>query len=100
MKKQQIIVFGTGEIAELADFYFTHDSECEVVGFTVDGAYMKDAEFRGRPVLPFERGSASNFPRSAADCSSRVSYARLNAVRAEKGDRRAPGQGYPGWYPI
>jgi hypothetical protein len=30
---QQIIVFGTGGIAELADFYFTHDSEFEVVGF-------------------------------------------------------------------
>ena len=54
MKTQQIIVFGTGEIAELADFYFTHDSKFEVVGFTVDSAYIKQAEFRSRPVLPFE----------------------------------------------
>jgi hypothetical protein len=29
LNTQQIIIFGTGEIAELADFYFTHDSGLE-----------------------------------------------------------------------
>jgi hypothetical protein len=47
----QIVVFGTGEIAELADFYFTHDSEFEVAGFTVDEAYLTEARFRDRPVV-------------------------------------------------
>ena len=35
MQKQPIVIFGTGGIAELADFYFTHDSNYEVVAFTV-----------------------------------------------------------------
>lgn len=83
MKTQQIIVFGTGEIAELADFYFTHDSEFEVVGFTVDGAYVKEAEFRGRPVLPFEQ-IGEKFPPERFGIFVAVSYAKLNAVRAEK----------------
>ena len=83
LKKQQIIIFGTGEIAELADFYFTHDSEFEVVGFTVDGAWLKQAEFRGRPVLPFERVD-EQFPPDRHAMFVAVSYARLNAVRAEK----------------
>lgn len=83
MKKQQIIVFGTGEIAELADFYFTHDSEIEVVGFTVDGAYVKEPEFHGRPVLPFER-LAEKFPPERFGMFIAVSYARLNALRTEK----------------
>ena len=83
MKPQQIIVFGTGEIAELADFYFTHDSEFEVVGFTVDGAYLKETEFRGRPVLPFER-IEERFPPQRFGFFVAVSYARLNAVRTEK----------------
>lgn len=83
MKKQQIIVFGAGEIAELADFYFTHDSEFEVAGFTVDGAYLKAAEFRGRPVLPFER-IGERYPPERYGLFVAVSYARLNAVRAEK----------------
>jgi sugar O-acyltransferase (sialic acid O-acetyltransferase NeuD family) len=83
LKTQQIIVFGTGEIAELADFYFTHDSEFEVVGFTVDGAYVKEAEFRDRPVRPFEQVS-ERFPPERFGIFVAVSYAKLNAVRAEK----------------
>jgi sugar O-acyltransferase (sialic acid O-acetyltransferase NeuD family) len=80
---QQIIVFGAGEIAELADFYFTHDSGYEVVGFTVDGAYLKASEFRGRPVVAFE-DVAEKFPPERYRFFVAVSYARLNAVRAEK----------------
>jgi sugar O-acyltransferase (sialic acid O-acetyltransferase NeuD family) len=83
LKNHQIVVFGAGEIAELADFYFTHDSEFEVVGFTVDGAFMKETEFRGRPVLPFEQIS-EKFPPERYGFFVAVSYAKLNAVRAEK----------------
>jgi sugar O-acyltransferase (sialic acid O-acetyltransferase NeuD family) len=83
LKTQQIIVFGTGEIAELADFYFTQDSEFEVAGFTVDGAYLKQTEFCGRPVVPFER-VGEQFPPERFGIFIAVSYAKLNAVRAEK----------------
>jgi sugar O-acyltransferase (sialic acid O-acetyltransferase NeuD family) len=83
LKTQQIIVFGVGEIAELADFYFTHDSQYEVAGFTVDGAYLKAAEFRGRPAVAFE-DVAEKFPPERYRLFVAVSYARLNAVRAEK----------------
>jgi hypothetical protein len=83
LKTQQIIVFGTGEIAELADFYFTHDSQFEVVGFTVDSAYMKQAVFHDRPVLPFEQID-ERFPPQRFGLLVAVSYAKLNAVRAEK----------------
>lgn len=83
LKTQQIIVFGAGDIAELADFYFTHDSEYEVAAFTVDGAYLKQSEFRGRPVVPFEQ-VGNQFPPSAYGLFVAVSYAKLNAVRAEK----------------
>jgi sugar O-acyltransferase (sialic acid O-acetyltransferase NeuD family) len=83
LKSKQIIVFGTGEIAELADFYFTHDSDLEVVGFTVDRAYMKHAEVRGRPVVPFEQ-IGEHFPPERYGLFVAVSYAKLNAVRAEK----------------
>jgi sugar O-acyltransferase (sialic acid O-acetyltransferase NeuD family) len=83
LKTQQIIVFGTGEIAELADFYFTHDSACEVVGFTVDGTFLKQTEFCGRPVVPFEQAS-EKYPPDRFGLFVAVSYARLNAVRTEK----------------
>jgi sugar O-acyltransferase (sialic acid O-acetyltransferase NeuD family) len=92
LKPQQIIVFGAGEIAELADFYFTHDSEFDVAGFTVDGAYLKQSELRGRPIVPFER-VAEQFPPERYGFFVAVSYARLNAVRAEK-VAAARAQGY------
>jgi sugar O-acyltransferase (sialic acid O-acetyltransferase NeuD family) len=83
LKTQQIIVFGAGDIAELADFYFSHDSEYAVAGFTVDGAYLKQSKLHNRPVVPFEQ-VAERFPPSAYGFFVAVSYSRLNAVRAEK----------------
>jgi sugar O-acyltransferase (sialic acid O-acetyltransferase NeuD family) len=83
LQKQQIIVFGVGEIAELADFYFTHDSRYEVAGFTVDGAFLKQTEFRGRPVVAFEEAAAKFAPERYGIFVA-VSYAKVNAVRAEK----------------
>jgi len=80
---QQIVIFGTGEIAELADFYFARDSGFEVTGFTVDEAYLKDAEFRGRPLVPFERLSES-FPPEKYGLFVAVSYSKLNDLRASK----------------
>jgi sugar O-acyltransferase (sialic acid O-acetyltransferase NeuD family) len=80
---QQIVIFGVGEIAELADFYFAHDSDFEVAGFSVDGAYLKDREFRGRPVVPFERITES-FPPERFGLFVAISYSRINDVRATK----------------
>jgi sugar O-acyltransferase (sialic acid O-acetyltransferase NeuD family) len=79
----KIVIFGTGEIAELADFYFTHDSEYEVVGFTVDGAFLKQSEFLGRPVVAFEE-VADKFPPARYGMFVAVSYVKLNMLRAEK----------------
>lgn len=83
MQKQPIVVFGTGELAELADFYFSHDSNYEVAAFTVDAAFLRQREFRGRPVVPFE-DIAENFPPDSFGCFIAVSYAKINTVRSEK----------------
>ena len=83
MQKQPIVIFGIGEIAELADFYFTHDLNYEVVAFTVDAAFLKQHEFRGRPVIAFE-DVAKKFPPDRFNCFVAVSYAKINAVRTEK----------------
>lgn len=80
---QEIVIFGAGEIAELADFYFGHDSKFRVVGFTVDEAYLKETEFRGRPIVPFER-LAESFPPGKYGLFVAVSYAKINELRAAK----------------
>lgn len=81
--KQQIVIFGTGEIAELADFYFTHDSAYEVAGFTVDEAYLTATTFCGRTVVPFET-VARQFPAERYRMFVAISYSKLNEIRAAK----------------
>jgi sugar O-acyltransferase (sialic acid O-acetyltransferase NeuD family) len=90
--RERIVIFGAGEIAELADFYFTHDSEFDVAGFSVDEAYIKEKEFRGRTLVPFER-LADEFPPAEFSLFVAVSYAKLNGLRAEK-VAAARAQGY------
>jgi sugar O-acyltransferase (sialic acid O-acetyltransferase NeuD family) len=80
---QQIVIFGTGELAEVADFYFSRDSEYEVVGFTADEDHLTDTTFRGRAVVPFERITDA-FPADKFGLFVAVGFAKLNAVRAEK----------------
>ena len=83
MKTRRIVIFGSGQIAELADFYFTNDSAYEVAAFTVDQAFFSQGEFRGRPVVPFER-VAEEFPPQDFDFFVAIGYTKLNQLRPEK----------------
>ena len=78
-----VIIFGVGELAELAFNYFTHDSPRRVAAFTVDAAYCRDESFQGLPLLPFDQ-IAGRFSPQDHDLFVAVGYARLNAVRAQK----------------
>ena len=50
----KLIIFGAGDIAKLAHYYFSCDSEYEVTGFTVNKEYMTCDIFLGLPVVAFE----------------------------------------------
>jgi sugar O-acyltransferase (sialic acid O-acetyltransferase NeuD family) len=79
----ELVVFGTGQIAELAEFYFTSDSEHRVVAFTVDSAHLRQDQFLGRPVVPFESISEA-YPPDRFGFFVAISYAKINALRAAK----------------
>jgi sugar O-acyltransferase (sialic acid O-acetyltransferase NeuD family) len=87
-----VVIFGAGDIASLAHFYFTHDSPRKVAAFTVDGEYLKEKEFRGLPLVAFE-SVAAQFPSDQFDMFVAVSYAEMNQVRARK-CREAKERGY------
>lgn len=78
-----LVIFGTGDVAELAHFYFTRDSPHRVAAFTVDSAYMKEPSFCGLPVISLEE-VASRFSPSEHAAFVALSYTRLNMLRAEK----------------
>lgn len=50
----KVLIFGVLDTAELAHYYLTHDSEHEVVAFTVSKAFLEQNRFKGLPVVPFE----------------------------------------------
>jgi sugar O-acyltransferase (sialic acid O-acetyltransferase NeuD family) len=86
-----IVIFGTGDIARLAHFYFSTDSPHRVVAFTVDAAYRTADTFLDLPVVPFEE-VAARYPPQAFGMFVALSYARMNQVRAEKyGEAKARG---------
>lgn len=80
---KSLVIFGTAEIAELAKFYFDHDSKYQVVAFTVDDDYVDGEEFLGLPVIPFSQVS-KHYPPEEYDMFVALSYIRLNALREEK----------------
>jgi sugar O-acyltransferase (sialic acid O-acetyltransferase NeuD family) len=76
------VIFGTGSFAECAHFYFTHDSEHEVVAFTVHESHLDRGELFGLPVVAFER-LAERFPPGDHAMFVAAGYARVNRLRAE-----------------
>jgi sugar O-acyltransferase (sialic acid O-acetyltransferase NeuD family) len=81
--RKPLVIFGSGDIAQLAHYYFSKDSNYEVVAFTVDANYIKESEFCGLPVVAFE-DVAKNYPPDSYDFFVALSYSKLNAVRKEK----------------
>lgn len=81
--KKPLVIFGAGDIAQLAHFYFSTDSEYKVAAFTVDAAYIATTELCGLPVVPFEE-VASRYSPDKHDMFIALSYAKLNQVRKEK----------------
>jgi sugar O-acyltransferase (sialic acid O-acetyltransferase NeuD family) len=82
----KIVVFGAGDIARLAHFYFGSDSDHEVVAFTVDRAYRQSDSFLELPLVNFEE-LPQRYPPSAFAMFVAVSYAKMNRIRADKYER-------------
>lgn len=78
-----LVIFGTGDIAQLAHFYFCHDSEFRPVAFTVDTEYITAPEFCGLPVIPFQ-DIARHYPPSENHFFVALSYSKLNEIRKSK----------------
>lgn len=79
----KIIIFGNGEIGELAKYYFTNDSENEVVAFTADEQYIKSDTFCGLPLVGFKK-VVDIYPPDQYKMFVALSYAKMNKIRAEK----------------
>lgn len=80
---RKLVIFGNGDIAQLADYYFTNDSDYEVVAFTVDAEYLAGDQFNGRDNVAFQ-DLVNRFPPGEYSLFVAVSYSGMNTVRENK----------------
>ena len=83
MKKRKLVIFGTGEIAELAKFYFEHDSDYEVAAFTADDEFVGTETFLNLPLVPFSK-VVEKYPPGSFEMHVALSYRKINRIREEK----------------
>jgi sugar O-acyltransferase (sialic acid O-acetyltransferase NeuD family) len=83
MTKKKLVIFGSGELAEVAAFYFAHDTQQEIACFCVDGQFIEEDSFAGHPIVPFEEIEKSH-PRAEHDFFVAVGYSGINKLREEK----------------
>lgn len=92
MSNSELIIFGTGEIATLARYYFENDSDYRVVAFTADDENVEGDTFEGLPLVPFSKIGETHDP-GAFVMHVALSYRGLNANR-QSAYERAKHAGY------
>ena len=89
----KLVIFGCGDIAQLAHYYFSSDSGHEIAAFTVDRSYVpKSGLFCNLPVVAFEELEA-HFDPSDYLVFVALSYSKINKLRAAKTEE-AKAKGY------
>lgn len=77
---KELIVYGTGLIAEVAEFFFRTDSGYHVAAFTNAGEFIREDSFGGKPVVPFE-GLKTSHPPPEYEIFIALGYAKTNKIR-------------------
>jgi sugar O-acyltransferase (sialic acid O-acetyltransferase NeuD family) len=86
-----LVIFGTGELARLAWFYFSNDSARTVAAFAVDDEYLREERCMDLPVVGYSE-LEKNYPPAEYDLFVAIGYSRLNRDRSDKcADARARG---------
>jgi sugar O-acyltransferase (sialic acid O-acetyltransferase NeuD family) len=81
MKK--LVIFGAKGFAELAHYYFSHDSGYSVVAFAVDAPYLRETTYCGLPTVTFEE-AVNQFPPEKHEMFVAIGIHKVNRSRAAK----------------
>lgn len=81
--KKKLVIFGCGQLAELAYYYFQNDSAYEVIAFTTDKDYKSSEIFCGLPLVDFEE-IEKQYNRNNHSLFIAIGYNNLNKLRVQK----------------
>lgn len=85
--KKKLVIFGTGTLAEIAHFYFSCDSDYDVVGFTCDSLQSPgNASFLDKPVFIWD-DLLRNFNSDQIEIFVAIGYQKTNQIRRERFDQ-------------
>ena len=95
--KKPLIIIGNSSNAKLAHYYFTHDSEYEVIAFSVDQKFIEKKQFCKLPVISFETLEETHSS-SEFDAFVAIGYSDMNNLRANLYNRtKAKGYKLPNY---
>jgi sugar O-acyltransferase (sialic acid O-acetyltransferase NeuD family) len=77
---RKLIIYGTGLVAEVAEFYFSADTDYQVSAFTNAGEFITETQFNRKPVIPFETLETTHSP-DEYDIFIALGYINTNQVR-------------------
>ncbi len=80
---EKVIIFGTGDISQIAHLYLSEDASYEVVAFTMDKEYIKEDTFFGLPVVAFEN-LEEKFSQNEYKLFIPLSYTKINKLREQR----------------
>ena len=89
---RKLIIYGTGLIAEVADFYFTTDTDYRIEAFTNAAEFITQDDFRGKPLVPFEQLESIYSP-ADHEIFIALGYNKTNQIRQARYDE-AKRKGY------
>lgn len=78
--KKKLVIIGNTSNAKLVHYYFTNDSNYEVVAFSVDQKFILKERFCELPVIPLEK-LEKTYPASNFDVFVAIGYTNMNKVR-------------------
>lgn len=78
--KKKLIIIGAGEFAEIANEYFSADSDYEVIAFSVENSFIKEKTLANKPIVPYE-DIEKNYPPSDYYLFIAIPSSNLNRLR-------------------
>lgn len=80
---EKVIIFGIGDISDIAHFYLSQDTKYELVAFTMDKEYIKEDLFRDLPIVAFE-DLEDKYSVDEYKLFIPLSYTKVNKLREQK----------------
>ena len=75
-----LVLVGAGEFAQIACEYFQHDSDYDVLAFSVEREYLVQPQLADRPVLPWET-LEQHYPPGEVELFVAIPASQLNRLR-------------------